>query len=359
MARKSSLFSGQGMSRDFGVFGFLRRVFSHRAAGCFPARLAIVAVFAFLAGCDREPSDSADWRSLPPDSAVRMFAYNAELAKISPRDAGTVGAAKASRWIARELVRMGYRPKADCWTESTAYGRRTFCNVLAEYPGQSPRKVVFASHYDTKSGIPGFQGANDSGSSTAVLLAIAEHLAEIRPKLRYTVQFAFLDGEEAVGSYRENDGLHGSKRLVFDYDRRRSAGECGGVPLLACIVADMVGDRNLALGVPRNVTPWLATAAMKAALGNQGAPPVSLANSIIIDDHVPFIVMGFPAIDLIDFDYGSAPGRHDWWHTAEDSIDKIDARSLHRTATLLLAMLSRIENGEDLPQSLKTMAAEN
>ena len=347
------------MNPIFGVFGFRRRGFRRAGMSLSCLVSAASASFLLLSGCDRKSGGSADWRNLPPDAAVRMFAYNAELVKISPRDAGTVGAAKASRWIARELVRMGYRPKVDCWTESTAYGRKTFCNVLAEYPGQSAKTVVFISHYDTKSGIPGFQGANDSGSSTAVLLALAEHFMETRPNLRYTVQFAFLDGEEAVGSYRENDGLHGSKRLAFDYERRRAADECGGLPLLACIVVDMVGDGNLTLGVPRNVTPWLATAAMKAALGNPDAPPVSLANSIIIDDHVPFIVMGFFAIDLIDFDYGSAPGRHDWWHTAEDSIDKIDARSLHRTASLLLSMLSRIEDGEDFPQNLKNLTTEN
>ena len=110
---------------------------------------------------------------------------------------------------------------------------------------------------------------------------------------------------------------------------------------------------NISLDIPRNVTPWLATAAIKTALERKDAPPVSLANSVIIDDHLPFVVLGFSAIDLIDFDYGSAPGRHDWWHTAEDSIDKIDARSLHRTGSFLLSLLARIERGDELPPGAK------
>lgn len=305
------------------------------------------------AGCSEERPEKASWETLPPDGGVRMFAYCEGLVEISPRDAGTEGAAKASRWIAQELRRMGYRPVADCWTEPTYAGRRTFCNVYAEYPGRSRKTVILGSHYDTKSGIPNFKGANDGGSSTAVLLGIAEHLAETRPSLEYTVRFAFFDGEESVGSYREDDGLHGSRRMAMEFVERRGAGEEGGVPLLACIVADMVGDRRLTLDIPRNVTPWLATAAIKASLSlKDDAPPVSIANSVIVDDHVPFILLGFPAIDLIDFEYGSAPGRHDWWHTADDTIDKIDAGSLHRTANLLLAILSRIDRGEGVPSAL-------
>ncbi len=315
---------------------------------------ALAASCLLCAGCSgKRSAESSAWEKLPPDAGVRMYAYDDELTSISPRDAGTEGAARASRWIAQQLRQMGYRPVADCWTESTYTGRRTFCNVWAEYRGRSRKTVVLGSHYDTKSGIPDFKGANDGGSSTAVLLGLAEHLAETKPDLKYTVRFAFFDGEESVGSYREDDGLHGSRRMAFEFVGRRNAGEEGGNPLVACIVADMVGDRRLALDIPRNVTPWLATAAIKASLALKDAsPPVSIANTVIVDDHVPFVLLGFPAIDLIDFDYGSAPGRHDWWHTAEDTMDKIDAGSLHRTATLLLAILSRIERGDDVPQAI-------
>ena len=77
-----------------------------------------------------------------------------------------------------------------------------------------------------------FQGANDGGSSTGVLLALAEHLAERKPRLRHTVRFAFFDGEECFGdTYRDNDGLHGSRRMAAQFVRDRVE-----MPLVAAIV---------------------------------------------------------------------------------------------------------------------------
>lgn len=319
--------------------------FAKSAAALASAALAV----AGTSGCRNATGEPGDpWTVLPDDAGVRMLAYVEEFVKNSPRDAGTPGAARASRWIAQEIRRMGLQPVADCWTESTAKGRKSFCNVWVEFPGTSGRTILVASHYDSKSGIPGFLGANDGGSSTAVLLGLVEHFAECRPKIRDTVRFAFFDGEEAVGAYRDDDGLHGSKRMAEQFlaERRDKT-------LVAAIVLDMVGDANLSLDIPRNVTPWLARAAIKATTGRRDLPTVSIARTSIIDDHVPFVMYGFPAIDFIDFEYGSAPGRHDWWHTADDTPDKLSARSLHKSASLALALIDRIEKNEEVPEELK------
>ena len=313
---------------------------------------AAAAAALLLAGCAK-PRPEKGWSALPDDAGIRMFAYASEFVETSPRDAGTPGAAKSSRWIAQELRRMGLRPEADCWTENTAHGRKTFCNVYIDFPGTSGQTVLLAGHYDTKSGIPGFAGANDGGSSVGLLLGIAEHFAERRPEFRDTIRIAFLDGEEAVGSYADTDGLHGSRRMAAQFAATRRKG--ARPPLVAALVFDMVGDERLSLEIPRNVTPWLANAAMKTASETRGCPPVSLASNAIIDDHVPFLMPPneFDAIDFIDFEYGSAPGRHDYWHTAEDSIDKISPRSLLRTATFALALLNRIEEGTEVPSGIR------
>lgn len=306
----------------------------------------------FFAGCaEKEPVPAAGWDTLPADAGVRMFAYADDLSKIAPRDAGTPGAGAASRFIAQEIRRMGVKPVADCWTEGTPTGRKTFCNVYATLPGTSGRMIVLGSHYDTKPGIPGFRGANDGASSTGVLLGLLHHLASSPERPRDTILFAFFDGEEAAGAaYRDNDGLHGSKRLAAAL-----ASRTGGDRPIAAIVADMVGDRDLSIDVPRNVTTWVAKTALVVAKERRGSvPPVSIAGTYILDDHVPFINAGISAIDLIDFEYGSAPGRHDWWHTAEDTMDKISADSLHKTANLLLGMIARIERDEEeVPDSLR------
>ncbi len=324
----------------------------------FPSGWAAAALALLAAGCaDRStPLLRVRWDNLPPDAGVRMYAYAADLAKISPRDAGTPGAGAASRFLAQEIRRIGLKPVADCWTEGTPTGRKAFCNIYATLPGTSGRLVVLGSHYDTKPGIPGFQGANDGASSCAVLLGLLEYLAATPGRTKDTILFAFFDGEEAAGAaYRDNDGLHGSKRLAATLAER-----AGGDRPVAAIIADMVGDRDLALDIPRNVTPWLAQSALRASLDRRGStPPVSIAGTYILDDHVPFLNAGVSALDLIDFEYGSAPGRHDWWHTPEDTMDKISAESLHRTASLLLAILDRIDRDEEeVPPALRATPGE-
>ena len=316
------------------------------------AYAAAAAALLLAWGCGRS-GPAPGWSAPSRDAGVRMYAFVSDFVRIAPRDAGTPGAARASRWIAQELKRMGLKPEADCWTENTAHGRKTFCNVYVDFPGTSGQTVLLAGHYDTKSGIPGFAGANDGGSSVGLLLGLAEHLAARRPTLQDTVRIAFLDGEEAVGSYADTDGLHGSRRMAAQFAARRRKG--ARPPLVAALVFDMVGDERLSLEIPRNVTPWLANAAMKAASETRGCPPVSLAANAIIDDHVPFLMPPneFAAIDFIDFEYGSAPGRHDYWHTDEDSIDKISPRSLLRTATFALALLRRIEEGTEVPPGIR------
>ncbi len=311
------------------------------------------ALFLSLSGCANDVVEiPVAWQSLPPEAGIKMFAYTAEFVKISPRDSGTINSSKSSRWLAQEIRRMGFKPKADTWIENTAFGKKTFCNIYVDIPGETDNVVLFGSHYDTKPGISDdFQGANDGGSSTGVLLGLIEHLAETKPQLRSTLRFAFFDGEEAAGNtYRDDDGLHGSKRMAMQYVRNRNT-----TPLIAVIILDMVGDFHQILQIPRNVTPWLAKIAIQESTANPSLARVSLADTAIIDDHLPFIMTRFSAVNLIDFEYGSAKGRHDYWHTEHDTIDKISPDSLYKAGALALAMLSRIEDGSGLPPELQAL----
>jgi Zn-dependent M28 family amino/carboxypeptidase len=62
----------------------------------------------------------------------------------------------------------------------------------------------------------------------------------------------------------------------------------------------------------------------------------------ILDDHQPFLDAGIPAVDLIDFQYGSAPGLNDYWHTEADTMDKLSAESLGRVARVTVRMLNAL-----------------
>jgi glutaminyl-peptide cyclotransferase len=48
----------------------------------------------------------------------------------------------------------------------------------------------------------------------------------------------------------------------------------------------------------------------------------------MLDDHVPFAQRGIPAVDVIDFDYP-------YWHTTQDTPDKVSAGSLERVGRVL------------------------
>jgi glutaminyl-peptide cyclotransferase len=197
---------------------------------------------------------------------------------------------------------------------------------------------VLVSHYDTKSGIsPDFAGANDSGSSTGLLLELAR-VIKSEKKEGPDILLAFVDGEECAVEYGRNDGLHGSKHLAEMLLKKY-----GNQAIKGVIVMDMIGDRNLNVTIPMNSSHALASLALKAAHEDGQRLKFSLGNEII-DDHVPFIMKGIKAIDLIDFEFGSAPGKNDYWHTTADTIDKLSPESLGIAGRVVIRMINKLSS---------------
>ncbi len=258
----------------------------------------------------------------------------ARLVALGPRDSCTTGALVAAGWIASELGAMGLVPHTDAFDDPLPDGTpRQFHNVVASLGEGTPR-VLLLSHYDTKAGIgEGFAGANDGGSSTGLLLALAEHYAA--HPFAGTLVFAFLDGEECKVAYSEHDGLHGSRRLAA---KSRTAGERYD----AVILLDMVGDRDLKLTLPRNGDKRLKSILLDAAAAQGVRDRVRLLPYDMLDDHSPFHEAGYPAIDLIDFEFGACPGLNNYWHTAEDTVDKLSPDTLRTVGGIVMEMLQRI-----------------
>ena len=315
-----------------------------------PAALAAaLAAAALAAGCRDRPAQ-VPWPEFDAASAANAYSNVAALVEFTPRDAGSEGAAYASQWIAQSLRAGGLRPRADVWRERS--GPRPsvqFCNVYVDIPGETNTLLIVGSHFDTKSGIgPGFQGANDGGSSTGIAIEAARLLAASGVRPKHTIRFAFFDGEECFVTYAPDDGLQGSRRMAAQLAGNREAQDVAAV-----VVLDMVGDQNLQLQLPRNATPWIASIVLEASsdldarLGGNSGALVRIADKYILDDHWPFIEQNIPAIDIIDFDYGSRPGSHDYWHTEQDTLDKISESSLGVVGKLLLNILERLDNREE------------
>ena len=237
------------------------------------------------------------------------------------------------------LKALGLDVETDAFEEETPLGRLALRNVLGRRGGGGTGDIVLlAAHYDTKSGIPGFQGANDSGSGVGALLELAR-LAQAAPAAApgFALWFAFLDGEECRGEYGPRDGLHGSRRLAARLV------EQGLVPRVrAVIVLDMIGDRDLTLTLPRNGASALLGAVLDASAEEGVRGRVALAPGEVLDDHAPFLAAGMPAVDLIDFLYGSAPGLNDYWHTPADTPDHISPESLATVGRIVVRMLNRL-----------------
>lgn len=299
-------------------------------------RVVLLAALLFCASCGPREAPPQIQPAYSDSALTGECAYREveQFVALGPKVPGTEGARKAATHLMDRLSTLGLQAERDDFTDAVPGGTGTFVNVTATVPGKQPGLVVLAAHWDTKSGIDGFVGANDSGSGVGLLLALAPILkggAGRGP----SVMLAFLDGEECRVSYTPHDGLHGSRHLAGSLVASGRARE-----VLAVIVLDMVGDRNLKVAIPRNGTPKLKSAVFKAAEDGGVRETFSLARLEILDDHQPFLDAGMPAIDLIDFDYGSVPGLNDYWHTPADTLDKLSSSSLELVGRVVVRVLN-------------------
>ena len=271
-----------------------------------------------------------------PDSDLPNIRRDAEACvKIGPRFSGSPGAEKTAEWICAQIAESGRKAELDVFTDRTPLGNVAFRNVILDVPGKSDRFLVIGAHYDTKYFPPdvAFQGANDGASGVAALLAMIRSLKGKTPELG--IRFIFFDGEEARFSYGPSDGLHGSRHAA---EKMRQAGELSRCR--AMILLDMVGDRSLRLSLPADTPLFLSDAAREAASRLDMKDLVGVSASVMVDDHVPFQTEGIPSVDLIDFHYGPGNG---YWHTSEDTLDKISAESIRTAGNLVLEMIRILE----------------
>jgi Zn-dependent M28 family amino/carboxypeptidase len=202
-------------------------------------------------------------------------------------------------------------------------------NIIAKYPGKRDGIIVIAGHYDTNYPLRnvGYVGANDGGSSTALLLELANHL---RGKKRdgYSVWLVWTDGEEAVKQWTSADSLYGSKHLAEKWQKDGTLKQ-----IKAFLLVDMIGDADLNVDQDTGSTASLESIVFRAAtkLGYQSH---FFGRTIgVEDDHLPFVRLGVPSADLIDLNYGYNNVFH---HSPQDTIDKLSPKSLEIVGNVVL-----------------------
>jgi glutaminyl-peptide cyclotransferase len=261
----------------------------------------------------------------------RAWEHLRKQVSFGPRPSGTPAIVETRRYIVEQLKAVGIESKEQMFIGMTPLGEVSMANVIATIPGKRRERLVLASHFDTKLFREfRFVGANDGASSTAALLELARVLKQRQNE--FTIELLFLDGEEArMTEWRGLDNTYGSRHYV---DAARKANTLS--TLKALVLLDMIGDRDLKIRRDANSTPWLVDSLWAAAakLGHSGTFSNELTT--VEDDHLPFLRAGVPAVDIIDLENPT-------WHTPQDTLDFVSARSLQLVGDVVLAALPDIE----------------
>jgi Zn-dependent M28 family amino/carboxypeptidase len=276
---------------------------------------------------------TAAWLDAAAFSGQQALEHTRALVALGPRPAGTPPLAKAQAYIVGQLRNYRWQVTEQAFTAKTPAGVLSMKNVIAFKKGSGGKAVAITGHYDTKRFLFPFVGANDGGASAGFLLEMARALAGATHK--NDVYLVWLDGEEAVKEWTATDSLYGSRHLADAWFADGTLNRMSAV-----INVDMIGDKDLHIvkemysAEPLRRLVWQVAAQLGHARHFDGA------EMAIEDDHAPFLRKGVRALDLIDFDYGPS---HSWWHTRDDTMDKLSADSLQVVGDVLVETLKRLD----------------
>jgi peptidase M28-like protein len=279
------------------------------------------------------PDDAPPPASTGGFDGKRAFAHVAKLVNFGPRPSGSPAIVQAQEYIQSELKSYGCKVGTDSFSADTPAGRLPMKNILVKIPGEKPGIILLGTHYDTKR-MDNFVGADDGGSSTGVMLELARLLCAQHG--RYNVWIAFFDGEEAVRQeWKDPDNCYGSRQMAARF------AISGDLPKIkAFLLADIVGNHTPHFKRESYSTKTLVeqvwATAKKVGYGNifvDETFPVE-------DDHQSFLKRNVPSADVIDLDtVNDVP----YWHTPQDTLDKISAKTLAIVGHVFLESVKQLQ----------------
>jgi len=317
----------------------------------------MVALVSCSRGTDAQPKVSLDAQALtrttppaPPEAAApdnaplphidakRAFRYTHEVTAFGERYMGNENHKRLERYIVDHL--KGDQVEDDAFTADTVEGKFPVRNIIAKFPGTKDGVIVILGHYDTNYPLrsTGFVGANDGGTSTAILLEYANQLrAGLHDKKRggYSVWLVWTDGEEAVKTWSATDSLYGTRHLAEKWEKDGTLKK-----IKALLVMDMIGDADLNIDRDTNSAPWLLDLIYAAAERRGYQSHFYARQTTIEDDHIPFVKRGVPSADVIDLDYGYNNVFH---HTPQDTMDKLSPKSLEIVGDTILETIRLLD----------------
>jgi glutaminyl-peptide cyclotransferase len=284
------------------------------------------------------------------------LAHVKALVGFGPRPAGSEALRKTGDYVVEELKKEKIPVEIDTWQEHGLTYRNLIGRIAAPENAKDAPLILLGTHYDTKRfeghADPAhnfrFVGANDGGSGTGLLIALAGRIKAM-PGRKAEVWLLFFDGEECEHptDWKAGHPLQGSTRMVkrinSDWNEARKR-------VRAMVLLDMVGARDLNIDCEENSHAGLRAIVREEAtrLGHQRHFAGEAEKHPVEDDHLPFVRTGIPALDLIDLkkrqpDYGKPGDATHWWHTPFDDLSILSARSLQVVGDVVLAILPRLE----------------
>lgn len=284
------------------------------------------------------------WLNLAKTPAADTAKFNGERAlqddqhqlELGARTPGSKAHRLTAAYFTEELEKSGWRVEI----QETEWEGRPVRNVIAKRG--SGDWLILGAHYDSRMAAdedpdPALQaqavpGANDGASGAAVLLELGRTLPA---DLDQEIWLVFFDAEDQ-GRLPGWDWILGSSAMAA------SLSASGRQPE-AVIIVDMIGDADLNIYMEQNsdaeLTRQLWAIAAELGYADQFIPQYKYA---ILDDHTPFLNLGIPAVDIIDFDYP-------YWHTTQDTLDKISADSLEAVGHTLQQWITEWQDGFNSP----------
>ncbi|HWB59328.1 MAG TPA: M28 family peptidase [Chthoniobacteraceae bacterium] len=270
-------------------------------------------------------------------SGDEAFAYTKAQVDFGPRPAGSEALAKTRDYIVDQLKQAGWDVELQKFTDDTPHGKIDFVNLIARFPLQAGKpastttqQAIVCSHYDTKFfDTIKFVGASDGASSTGALIELARVLAR-DPGLAARIELVFFDGEEAVAEWSATDGTYGSRHFAAQLHNTKQAGQ-----FKFGILWDMIGKKDVTITLSPDSPPDMAKGIFSAADALNQRKHFTYYSQDVWDDQRPLNeIARIPTIDLIDFHY-------DYWHTADDTLDKLSPESLQIVGAVTLYYLQQ------------------
>ena len=310
-----------------------------------PSTAAAAAAAKSEAAAPAADSSTPDNAPLPRIDAKRAFEYTREVTAFGPRYMGNEAHKKLERYVLDHLKEdhlSADQIEEDDFTADTVEGKFPVHNIIAKFPGKKDGIIAILGHYDTNYPLRNinYVGANDGGSSTAILLEYAKYFRDQvnkespgssgKPKIRdgYSIWLVWTDGEEAVRSWSDTDSLYGTRHLAEKWEKDGTLKK-----IKALFVMDMIAAQDVNILRDQNSTPWLLDLIHTAAERGGYQSHFYALQFGEEDDHIPFVKRGVPCADVISMPYGYNDVFH---HTAQDTMDKLSATSLEIVGNTIL-----------------------